>query len=332
MTAILQATIAEAGWDTPERLPVNGVACSWRVTGRGEASFEFDTRTLRRAGLLDCEGYWIRFEHGDLGTWAGVIQVSHDDVGSATTEVAAQTFEALLDKKRTAKTYHVADGDAGGIARKVILDAGRAGSLFIEGYRVGITGLVDIDLRSEQVIDCADQLAALVDAEWRVTADRIFEFADRLGEDVSASAVVMEKRDIVAPGEVIRDVRPRVNNLAGMSAVSEYTRRTAVVVQDDASVEEIGQREDTIQFPYLVKESALRLATKKELARLMRLGRPATFDVLNTNRLWAAFREGDTVRLLVPSSGVDCYFRVAVRSWDSDTDRLTITGDRSDTP
>jgi hypothetical protein len=63
--------------------------------------------------------------------------------------------------------------------------------------------------------------------------------------------------------------------------------------------------------------------------RLQRLGRSATFDVLNVSHIWAAFTIGDTVRLLYPSCNVDHYFRVLARSWDSDSDRLTVSGEWS---
>jgi hypothetical protein len=326
MSATQEVTITEFGNDSPKRMAINGIVRSDRIGARGEASVEIDTATLRRNGLLACEGYWLYHDHLDLGTHATVIQQIRHDLSTGTTEVAGQTFEALLDAKRTAKTYEVQEGDAAGIAKKVIQDAGRSGSLFIEGYRTAPSGLVDIDLRSEQVIDAIEQLAQLADAEWRVTASRYFEFAPRLGKDLS-TVVLMEGRDVGAGSEVIRDLRPKINDLAAMSAVSEYTRRTAVVVLDDSSIEEIGQRQGTITYPYIVKESGLRNAAKKELARLGRLGRSATIEVLNTNRAWSAFAVGDTVRLLLPSCGVDDYFRVMVISWDSDADRVVVTGE-----
>jgi hypothetical protein len=328
MVAILQATITEFGGDSPKRLPINGVVRSERIGGMGQASFEFETSVLRENGLLDCEGYWISHDHGELGDWAGVIQTPVNDLGTGTTEVAADTNEILLDARRTAKTYDVADGDAGGIAQKVIADAAKGGSMFIAGFRVQPTGLVDINLRSEMVLDAIDELARLADAEWRVTASRYFEFAKQLGTH-KTTVVLMEGKNIDASGQIIRDIRPRINDLAVMSAVSEYTRRTAVVVRDDTSIEEIGQRQGTIVKDYMVKESVLRPAGKAELARLMRLGRAATFDVLNVNRIWSAFTIGDTVRLLYPSCNVDHYFRVLARSWDSDSDRLTVSGEWS---
>jgi hypothetical protein len=328
MVAILQATISEFGNDSPKRLPINGVVRSERIGARGEASFELDTSIIRENALLDCEGYWISHDHGDLGDWAGVIQQVRHDFATGTTEVAAQTFEALLDARRTAKEYNVSDGDAGGIAQKAIADAAKGGSMFIQGYRVQPTGLVDISVRSEQLIDLIDELARLADSEWRITPDRYFEFAKQLGT-LKTTVVLMEGKHIDASGEIIRDIRPRINDLAVMSSIAEYTRRTAVVVRDDTSINEIGQREDTLIKDYMVKESVLRPAGKAELARRLRLGRAATFDVLNVNHVWAAFTIGDTVRLLYPSCGVDHYFRVLARSWDSDSDRLTVSGEWS---
>ncbi len=328
----MTATISEAGLDAPQRLPMNGIDCSWRVNLRGDASAEFDTSVLKAAGLLDCEGYWFQYRQPDMGVngyWSGVIQQIRHDGSTGTTEVAAQTNEALLDARRTAKDYTVSDGDAGGIAKKVVADNGWEGSAYIQGYRIGPTGLVDIAIRAEQVVDAIDQLAALADAEWRVTWDRWFEFADFLGVDRTATVVLLEGRDVGASWEIIRDVRPRINDLLAMSGVDRYRRKTAVVVLDSVSVEEIGQRQSAMVFPYLIKESLLRPAAKKELARLARLGRGATLEVLNTRGAWAAFAEGDTVRLRLPSVGLRADMRVMVRTYSSSSDQLTISGEWS---
>jgi hypothetical protein len=330
MVAIQQATITEFGGDSPKRMPLNGIVRSERIGkgDRGEASCEFETKTLRYYNLLDPRGYWLYHDHGDLGLWGGVIQQVRHDLSTGTTEVAGQTFESLLDAKRTAKTYEVADGDAGGIAQKVIADSAKDGSAFITGFRVAPTGLVDINLRSEQVVDVINQLSTLADADWRVTPQRYFEFAPRIGTNRSTVAL-KEGTNIGAGSEIILDLSPIVNDLAAMTAVTEYTRRTAVVVRDDPSIEQIGQRQGTIVYSYLVKESALRPAAKKELQRLLRLGRAATIEVLNVNHIWSAFSVGDTVRLLIPSCNVDAYFRPTVRTWSSDDDKVFVTGEFS---
>jgi len=330
MSAALAVVISEAGLDDPKRIPANGIDCSWRINARGDASIEIETSVLRATGLLDCEGFGLSFriqKMGLFGYWSGVIQQIRFDGASGTTEIAAQTNEALLDARRTAKSYDVTDGDAGGIAAKVIADNGWEGSAFIAGYRIGPTGLADISIRAEQVVDAIDQLAALVDGEWRVTWDRWFEFADRLGVDRTATVVLLEGRDVGATWEIIRDVRPRVNDLLAMSGVDAYTRKTAVVVLDSVSIEEIGQRQGAIVFPYLIKESLLRPAAKKELQRLARLGRGATLDVLDTHGAWSAFAEGDTVRLRLPSVGLTADLRVMVRTYSSSSDQLTISGE-----
>lgn len=327
MTARLTAVISEAGEDSPVRLPLNGIDLSWRINARGDASAEFPTEALYEAGLLDCAGHWLAFDHDDLGPWRGPIQQVNHDGATATTEVAAQTNEALLDARRTADEYAFSDADAGGAAYRVIADHSWEQSAFLQQEpRIGVTQLVDVTIRTEQVVDAIDQLAALADAEWRVTWDRYFEFSDRLGED-KPTVVLLEGRDVGAGWTVIRDVRPVVNDLLMMSGVDRYTRKTPVVVLDEDSIGRIGPRQKTIIDPYMVKESQLRPAAKSELARLSRLGRGATLDVLNTHGAWAAFREGDTVTLRLPSIGLEAAFRVMVRVWSSDTDVLTVSGE-----
>lgn len=330
MTARLLATISEAGGDSPVRLPMNGIDCSWRINARGDASAEFQTADLFAAGLLDCEGYWFQFgkETDDLGPWCGIVQQVVHDLATATTEVAAQTNEALLDARRTAEEYEASDADAGGLAYKVIADNSWENSAFIQQEpRIGMTGLVDVSIRAEQVVDAIDQLAALAGAEWRVTWDRYFEFADRLGEDKTGSVVLLEGRDIGANSQVIRDVRPRVNDLLMMSGVDRYTRKTAVVVLDEESIEEIGPRQAAMVDPYMIKESLLRPAAKSELARLARLGKGATLEVLDTNGAWAQIREGDIVTLRLPSVDLWVNYRIMVRVYSSDSNTLTVSGE-----
>lgn len=330
--ARLQATITQAGMDAPVRVPLNGIDLSWRINARGEASAEVETEWLRRSGLLDQnleEGHWLHFRDRRLGPWSGVIQQVVDDLATGTTEIAAETFEALFDKRLVRKEYDAPSSNAGGLARKAIAEVSKGGSVYIKGYRVGITGLADVVGRYEQLVDFIDQMAALAGAEWRVTWDRYFEFAARLGRDRSAEVVLLYPRDIGPQSRIIRDARPRANRLVAMSGVEEYARKTAVAVEDAPSLMTGTLREESIVFPYLIKQSALIPAAKKELARLARLGRAATLDVLDTNGAWAMVREGDTVRLRVPSSGVRRNLRVMTRAWSSESDRLTVSGELS---
>lgn len=331
MARRLSATISEPGNDSPKRLPMNGIDCNWRINERGQASAELETKTLRDAGLLStvdaCEGYWFSYRHRRLGPWAGVIQQVIHDLGTGTTEVAAETFEALFDKRLTEDDYEIPTGDAGGLAKKAIMDVGRGGSVYITSFKIGVTGLVDVIARGEQLVDLVDQLAALADAEWRVTTSRVFEFAPKLGENKTASVVLLNGRDIGPNSRIMGDRRPKVNKVVAKSGVSAYTRKTAVVVRDDRSIERTGEREGEIVFPYLIRQSALLPAARKELARLLRLGRSATIEVLDTHGAWSAFREGDVVRLRVPSCGVRLDFRIMVRAWDSTSDRLMVSGE-----
>lgn len=325
-------TISEPGDDDPVRLPVNGIDCSWRVNRRGELSAEIETERLRAAGLLRCRGRWIRFAvpgMGAYGAWAGVIKKVRHDGDNGLTEVAAQTREALLDARRTAREYVVETADAGGLAAKMIADNAAEGSSFITADRIGVTPLVSVDIRAEQLVEGIDQLARAADAEWRVTHDNVFEFAERLGVDWGSAVTLLEGRDFTRRGwEVLEDLDPVVTDLLALSGVEAYTRKTAVVVINDDLAEEIGQRQGTKVYPYMIKENQLRPTAKAELAQLGRLGRGITLDVRNTERRnWTRFGEGDTVRVRLASAGVAGSLRVMVRTWSSTSNRLMVSGE-----
>lgn len=325
-------TISEAGDDAPVRLPTNGVDCSWRVNRRGELSAEIETARLRAAGLLRCRGYWVRFRvpgMGANGEWAGVIKKVRHDGDAGVTEVAAQSREALLDARRTAREYAIEVGDAGGLAAKMIADNAAEGSSFITEDRIGVTPLVSVQVRAEQLVEGIDQLARAADAEWRVTPANVFEFADRLGVDWGPLVTLLEGRDFTVRGwETLEDLDPVYTDLLALSGVQAYTRKTAVVVLNEALAEEIGQRQFTRVYPYMIKENQLRPTAKADLAQLGRLGRGITLDVRDTaRRNWSRFAEGDTVRVRIPDAGVNAGLRIMVRTWSSTSNRVMVSGE-----
>lgn len=324
-------TISEAGDDHPIRLPVNGVDCSWRVNRRGDLSAEIETDLLRSAGLLACRGYWVRFRVPDMGSqgdWAGVIQRVRHDGGSGTTELAAQTKEAQLDARRTARQYNVDSGDAGGIAAKIIAENAAEASSYIKGDRIGITDLVALQIRAEMVADAVEQCAKAAGAEWRVTHDDYFEFTDRIGWDRSGEVLLLEGRDFSTRGwETIEDIGPVVTDLLAMSGVDEYRRKTAVVVLNEALGDLIGDRQGSRVFPYYVKQSQLRPAARSILASMARLGRGATIQVKNQRRVWTTFAEGDSIRIKIPTRNASGTMRVMARVWSSTGNRLTVSGE-----
>lgn len=326
-------TITEAGGDSPVRIPVNGIDCSWRIGRRGDLSVEIETDLLRRAGLLSCRGYWVRFrvpEMGTYGNWAGVIQrVRHDGQGGVS-ELAAQTKESLLDARRTARQYDADSADAGGLAAKIIAENAAEGSSYIRGDRIGVTGLVALQVRAEMVVDAVEECARAANAEWRVTHDEYFEFTDRIGIDRGGDVVLVEGRDFSPRGwETIDDLGPVVTDLLAQSGVEQYRRKTAVVVLNEDLAETIGQRQMAKVFPYAVKESQLRPTAKAALAKMGKLGRGATIDVLNTRHIWSTFGGGDSIRVRIPSRGASGTFRVMARVWSSSGNRLTISGEWS---
>lgn len=330
--ALHDLTLTRPGETSPVTLTTNGIAASWAVRPPGTLSAEVVTADLIDAfGTTDlAHAYWVFWEHPTAGRWGGVVTATEATKASGTTEVAARDMTELVAARATAKVYDLPAIGAGGAVEKLIFDAGRASPTWIAGVELdALLPAIPFQSRGDQVLAAIDRLIAEADAEYQVTPDRILRVARRLGRDLSATVQLMEDQQITdfrfpQTGDALR------NELTAVAADDAFARTTAVVVADDASIQRRGLRQETVVFEGMTTETQLKPAALAALARRVKLGRSLTLTLIEDDPddpTFAAFRERDTVGVLLPSVNWAGDVRVLVRAVDTTTNLMTITGE-----
>lgn len=323
--------ITDIGGGNPHTLLANGVACSWAVKGAGSLSAELMTRDLiERWGRVDLRSKWLRWRHPDLGVWGGEIGDCQVDLTTETTEIAAATFEALLAARQLARAYEIPRGAmAGDLAVRIIADAGRAdGHTWIEDVIADSAGeALRWSSGGGSLLEALDDLASQSGQEYWVDPEtRILYWRARIGRDLTPTVCLVEGRDIVG-GQVTFALEPVVTELTAIPAAEPYAVSQAFTVRHEAGIINYGVRQADQVYPQGVSKSVLRSIAKADLASRVTRGQAASLDIINAGGMFAQFREGDTVGLLLPSINARVSFRPMVRSYDTTSNTLSIAGD-----
>lgn len=328
--AVFTIAITNPGDDTPTVLDVAGVSASWQVSGQTALSCEAETDTLLHTfQTIDLRGKWLRWDHGTLGTWAGQITDVEADYGAGTTEIAATDFSSLLDSRRIDKVYDVTASPAGGLAKRVVIDAAReaGGYTWIQNIFADQTGdQITLQLRGGKVSDALQTIADRSMDEWWVDAQRQLWWQRRRGGNKTGSVQVVEGRHIVNHRYSLA-LGPIVNDLLAVPADERYAKSQAFVIDDDASIQRFGRRQDQRTYSSMVTESTIRPLALKDLTKLKALGDTIQFDLVNIDGCFSWFGDGDSIMLLLPSVGRSMQVRVLARSYDTDAAVLTVSGD-----
>lgn len=332
--ALHDVTFLRPGGSSPVTLPSTGYRASWAVKPPSTLSAEVVTADLIDAfGTTDLWGaYWVEAEHPTAGVWAGVVTGTEPTLETGTTEVAARDYTELLAARTTAKVYDVPAINPGGMARKIILDAGRANPTWIEGFELDpLLPAIPFATRAEQVLAAIDRLADESGAEWEITHERILRFLRRLGRDVSASRQLVQGRQIVA-GSVSQFGDAVRNELLAIPADQDFVRTTSVVVADADSRRRRGLRQDTVVFDGMTTETQLKPAALAELAKRVDQGMAFRLTVMESDAdgdepCFSWFSTGDIVGCSLPSINWEGTIRIRVRTLDTETNQMTITAE-----
>lgn len=331
----LEVQITTPGELAPTVLTVNGVAASWKYTGQTRFSAEVLTSDLlTNFGSIDLRAYWLRWDHKTLGPWAGEITDCEADLSTGTTEIAATDFSSLLESRRIAKVYDVQSATAGALFKRIIVDAQREtdGYSWIRSIFADETGdPLDLKLRGGSVLDAVGTLENRSTEEWWVDDLRQAWWQRRRGRNLTGSVQLVDGVHIVG-GRYTLALGPLKNDLLVVPADERYALSQTFAIDDDASIKRFGRRQDQLTYDSLVTKSTLLPVARRDLNRLKSLGDTIQFDVanlaINDNQCaFAAFREGDSILLLLPSVNRAMQVRVLVRSYDTDSGILQISAD-----
>lgn len=330
--AVHDITLTRPGGSSPVTITTNGLVVSWAVTPPGTLSAEAMSADLIEAfGHTDLgQEYWAEYEHPTAGPWGGVVVGTRQTKDTGTTEVAARDFTELLVARITAKVYDQPAINAGGMARQLINDAGRANPTWIAGYELDpLLPAIPYQSRAAQVLGELARLATESDAEYQITPARILRFFRRLGRDVSATRQLVEDRQIV-DFQFARFPDAARNEILAIPADQDFVRTTAVVVADSASRRRKGLRQETVVFDGMTTETQLEPAAKAVLKRMVNLGQVLTLTIEESKHdggdpCFGWFREGDVIGALIPSANWAGTVRVLVRTLDTSANQMTCT-------
>lgn len=325
---IYDITISRIGDVNPVYVEANGIQCTWTKSEPGSLSAEVPTETLWALGIAaDPRGLWLRYEHPLLPVWEGEIGAYRHSLESGVTELAASTFDTLLEARRPAKTYDRQSAQPGAIVKRAIIDAGRTSTTtWITAVEADESGQpIPLRTRGTNILDVIRQITDAGHLEYRMKPGRILEARAHLGDDLTDSVQLVWGVDVVG-GDYVGDIRPLVNDLLAVPGDNEYERSGSVVVRDTASIQAHGVRQDTRTFDGFVTKTSLRPVAERQLAILVKQGLVATLALSNEGGCFGRFDVGDTVSLLLPTIGVLTDFRIGPISYDTEDDLLTVTG------
>ena len=304
-----------AGFNT-QRVPVTGVSCSWAVEGTGSLSAEVKSSDLVTYGLNDeLRGHRIVIEDDDAGTWSGKISDVQPN-GDGTTEIAAGDnkthFEAIRLPKRSRALY----GPAGTVALQAITESTRRHGTPIKVRTADDFGLsVALDLDGSDLRNALDSIANESGQEWWIDPDT-FELRWGIkGYDLTNSVQLIEGKHI-ADWRAPTSLDPVINDLEAFPTSDYAAMRQTVRVENGASIAAVGLRQDSQGIAAGTHGIHIRSRAIGLVNELAQLGQSLEFDVLNVDRVWADYREGDTVCVLLPSISVQLTARIMARSLD----------------
>lgn len=200
-----EVMIEDHGGGNGARVSVWGVRASQELSNVGSFSCFVLLDDLRRAGFgYTLKDRWLRCDIGGFGRWGGVI-TARPVTESTIAEIAAEGWASLLGGHMLVDYQRVPSGPAGGLARRVLIDAGTSQPTYLSLGRIDEGG-EPLLMRLGGQDALRDVLMALADdIEWIVDEDRVVHVMRRIGKDVSAWVRLVEGRHIAGRPDIADD-------------------------------------------------------------------------------------------------------------------------------
>jgi hypothetical protein len=335
-----QVSLFDPGWRNEQRVEVGALVASWTINGVGRLSCHLPANKVVRAGnpqgaLL---GRWLYWEHPTCGVWAGIVEDVPSDVDAATQEIGANAFAAILGTKRGPRTLDpTMRKPAGGLALMALRYAEKGPRSWFDAINVDNSGPeFSVSWRGDTVLQVWQQLQTASKQEWRCTTDRTrkttLEWRLRVGSDLRNKVLIADGYQL-AGGRVEQSIAGVVNDHLALSADAKFANRSAVVVEDKASILAYGRRQGpAVTYPGFVLRHALRTVAKFAVDQQAQPVYPTTVVLAADNGLGIrnvplSVREGDWVRLFRGGLTSPLDFRVVSRSVDLSANQVTFVGD-----
>lgn len=343
---------------------VSNLNVSWELSYAGQLSCDIPLRDVRQYGFqpLDLLARWVHYDHPTAGPWGGVITnvSARDGIVSINAESWAAELKGIPTKRALSTTFGLigelrrqlnqANGDTG--IRLGVFDFGGRdisiadwpiddGDDFYESF------LPNVLSRWEQAH--AGAVDALQSYGWNVDpVTRKFSFDSTYGQDRSGTVALIDGLHTTS-SEFTDDLEDVVNQVL-MTGVVNYEHTSSVPYRNEKgqlrqrqvihsgtlthharatntiSRARYGLKNLTLQEDH-VSAAAIDAAALQRVRWLARTERPVTMETADVQNIWAKFREGDIVSVLLGNSGVRGRMVVRHRAVDVARGTMRVSGE-----
>lgn len=322
MTTII---IADEGGYGQQRYRTNSVDRSWAVGASGTLNAEMITADLVRDGIADARGKWIWCESDDAGLWGGVVTDSNGN-DDGTTEIIGTEFGTALFSKRLLPIEDTPIyGPAGAVALQAIVRTEREGHLYILDRTADEYGEpVQLTVNGQELIDALHTVESASGQEWQVDPETFAFSWGRTGYDKTGSIQLVHPRHIVGYS-FPKSIEPVINQLRSSIADSQSTRSQMIVTENPESINQIGVRQGSYEFKNDGSLAAFKPAAQAIVDELCKQGLAIECRIVNKDRCWSWFREGDDLCILLPQDSSQLDVRIMARSLSDDDQVMSVS-------
>lgn len=329
--------ISRPGWGDVRTISAFDPVMSWEVSGVGTLSADVAVQDAWAIGAdpLDrLRGMWVRHRHPTWGDWAGVITDAVPGAVDGLVEIGARSWLELAEKLLLPKVHRPPSGAPGAVVGWAVRSMALEGNATFERLTIDELGDdVTLELRGESLADVVTGTASNSGQEWSdgtpkrmaVSGDRELRWSDRIGRDLSREVELVANVHVV-DGRAPMSLAPVENALYVTPADERYAAARGFWVLDPDSIALVGRREGSRAYAGAVTRSTLRPIAQSELARSVKRGRTARFDVVDQDGCFGWFDVGDTVRVTLPAADMAIALRMQAASLSPASGILTISG------
>lgn len=304
----------------------------WEVSNTGTAGVDVATDDLQSylglgRSLANLRGRWLAFDDADAGRWGGIVIDVQPRPNDGLTHLGARSWSDVFAVRTVPKLNRMFSATAGAHILRILTDAqNKDDTLWLTDRQADETGeSIALQYRGETIQDLMRRLVSRSGQEWWIDEDRAFAWRARVGVDRTASRQIVENVHFI-DFQPVWSLDPIRNDLFVTPADSRYERARGFTVEDVDSIQDVGRRQDRVAYAGAVTKSTILPIAKAALRASKQKGIAYSFTVLNVESCWSWFREGDAIRLIVPSLNMSANVRVMIRTLEADGRFLRCSG------
>lgn len=310
--------LADRGGGRERVIPHANAALSWTLSAPGALSVTIPARIARAylmAGPNPVGMIWGRYVSPYLPDWGGVVTAAQ--WGPDVLELAFESFESLLRKRRMPRVYGQASAPAGALAYRAYRDVQSDDPIGITAFAADEFGdSISWEWRGGDLDEIFRQLVEASGQEYTVNANRELQWRVRLGQDKTGTVRLSAPQEITDYSYTV-DLWTVVNDLEGTASDARYDDAVNAIRDHTDSIRTMGRRYQSSQrYERVVKGETLVAKVKADLRRLAWPAEVMQLTTANVGRCWERYHVADIVSVILPSANVVRQVRILARAVD----------------